>query len=278
MGNTMKKLLVGSAMSLAMVAGASAADLYVKAPSPAWSWTGFYIGGYVGDAASQSVLTPDPMLQPSSGCAPFCGFAGTLPAQYSLGSSIIAGGTAGYNLQVGMTVFGLESEFGYIHMSGSAPFTTFTSGAPVGNPSGIANETAFATLGNSYATFTARAGFTGNYLFNSPTLIYAKVGAAVTRFNTGVSTFNTPPSTNDLINAAATDTIWGAAAGAGVEWALGKHWSLKGEYEYLGFHHTTQACSDETSAGGVPFPGSLNCTSTSVNGIHTGKFGINYRF
>src|ERR1700726_675688 len=98
----MKKLLLGTTISMAMVASASAADMYLKAPPPAWSWTGFYIGGYVGDAASQSVSTLDPMLQPSSGCAPFCGYANTLPAQYTLGSSAIAGGTAGYNLQVGM--------------------------------------------------------------------------------------------------------------------------------------------------------------------------------
>src|SRR5579864_9230462 len=46
-------LLLGTAMSLAMVAGASAADLapmYMKAPPPppVSSWTGCYVGGNVG--------------------------------------------------------------------------------------------------------------------------------------------------------------------------------------------------------------------------------------
>jgi outer membrane immunogenic protein len=273
-------------MSLVMVTGAAAADLpaytptYVKAPpAPMWSWTGFYLGGYVGGAASQSVSTSDPTCQNAVAPCPAVGtpYAGTLPARYTLGSSMIAGGTAGYNWQLGQAVFGFEDEVGYIHMSGGAPFTTLLNGAPVGNPGGIANEAAFATLGNWYATFTGRAGFTGNYLFGSPTLIYAKVGAAATRFNTGVSTFNTPPFLFALINPTATDTIWGVAAGGGIEWSLGWNWSLKGEYEYLGFHHTTQPCANATTAGGAPL-GAVFCTSTAVNGIHTGKVGLNYRF
>ncbi|MGP0094765.1 MAG: hypothetical protein ACLPKB_33150 [Xanthobacteraceae bacterium] len=41
----MKQLLLGTAASLAIVAGASAADLAVKAPLPAFSWTGCYLNG-----------------------------------------------------------------------------------------------------------------------------------------------------------------------------------------------------------------------------------------
>src|ERR1700674_320890 len=50
-GATMRKLLLGIAMSLATVASASSADLYTKAPPPPpmWSWSGCYVaagGGY----------------------------------------------------------------------------------------------------------------------------------------------------------------------------------------------------------------------------------------
>ena len=47
-GSAMKKLLLGTAISTVMVAGAAAADLDVKAPPPAWGWTGCYLGANVG--------------------------------------------------------------------------------------------------------------------------------------------------------------------------------------------------------------------------------------
>jgi outer membrane immunogenic protein len=53
---TVKKYLLGSAALLLLVGVASAADLplkamAVKAPPPlVYDWTGFYVGGYYGDA------------------------------------------------------------------------------------------------------------------------------------------------------------------------------------------------------------------------------------
>jgi hypothetical protein len=43
----MNKLLFGSAMMLAAMAGAEAANIPKAAP-PQWNWTGFYLGGDVG--------------------------------------------------------------------------------------------------------------------------------------------------------------------------------------------------------------------------------------
>jgi outer membrane immunogenic protein len=286
----LRKLMVGTVMSLIIITGAAAADVpgaagppaQVPWPSgpPVWNWAGFYIGAYLGGAGSQSVSTPDPTCQNVvTGICPSVGipYGGTLPAQYTLGSSVIAGGTAGYNWQLGSGIFGLESEFGRIHSSGAAPFTVLLNGTSVPSPGAIANERAFSTLGNWYATFAARAGFTVNHLFGAPALLYVKGGAAVTRFNTGFSTLNTPPFVFDLINASATETIWGAVAGGGIEWALGRNWSVKGEYEFLGFHHATKACANSTTAAGA-LDGAIYCTSTAVDGIHTGKVGLNYRF
>lgn len=45
----MKKLIIASAVFLAASGVASAADLYVKAPtSAAYNWTGFYAGANIG--------------------------------------------------------------------------------------------------------------------------------------------------------------------------------------------------------------------------------------
>jgi outer membrane immunogenic protein len=73
-GKIMKKLLVGMLGVVSMATSASAADLaarpYTKAPpvavSPAYNWSGFYIGGNVGygfgrvDETSSSTLVAAP--------------------------------------------------------------------------------------------------------------------------------------------------------------------------------------------------------------------------
>jgi opacity protein-like surface antigen len=73
----------------------------------------------------------------------------------------------------------------------------------------------------------------------------------------------------------ATD-VWGIAVGGGVEWAfLNSRWTLKAEYEYLGLQKSVLAC------GTFPPPavgaGGLWCTQGGINGIQTGKVGLNYR-
>jgi opacity protein-like surface antigen len=57
-GGAMKKIALIAAALAVMAMPAGAADLLVKAPPPtpvpAWSWTGFYIGGNVGGAWAKS--------------------------------------------------------------------------------------------------------------------------------------------------------------------------------------------------------------------------------
>jgi outer membrane immunogenic protein len=267
----------------AMAMATKAPIMATKAPphvTPIFTWTGFYVGGYIGGAAATNVTTPDPICQNSvAPCVAGAGYAGTNPVSYGLKSSVIGGGKAGYNLQFGQSVVGVEGEYGYIHLPGSAPFTTFTTGAPAAPPGAIANETAFSTLGNWYATITGRVGLTGDYFSPewSQLLFYAKGGAALTRFSTGVSTFNTAPFAFALSNESATKNVWGMALGGGVEWAIDANWSVQAEYEYLGFRQSVQACGNETTAAGAPL-GAIDCTSTGMPQVHTGKIGINYRF
>ena len=73
-----------------------------------------------------------------------------------------------------------------------------------------------------------------------------------------------------------------------MEWALSKNWSLKGEYEYLGFQHSTTACGTLLNGsvfvfgGGVPngpvIPGTTVCGSTGVPSVQTVKVGLNFSF
>src|SRR5262249_60049292 len=108
----MNRMLCAGALALA-AASATAADIppappIVKAPvvTPltAYDWTGFYIGINGGGAWGQSS---------------FDGPTGT-GGNFNT-SGWVAGGTAGYNLQYGRGVFGLEGDVDWSNISGSAP-------------------------------------------------------------------------------------------------------------------------------------------------------------
>jgi outer membrane immunogenic protein len=81
------------------------------------------------------------------------------------------------------------------------------------------------------------------------------------------------PATLALSNSD-TQITW--AAGAGIEWAFAANWSMKGEYLYLATRETT---TQSAIAGGTgPAAGLVWANSHRDPGVHTGKFGINYRF
>src|ERR1700674_4376282 len=98
----MKKLLLGTAISLAMVGVAAAADLppapppepapYVKAP-PVWSWTGFYIGDDIGVgwAKTKNNSISDPNNAAFAACGA-CFTPGFTAQSFDLSSSGFLGG------------------------------------------------------------------------------------------------------------------------------------------------------------------------------------------
>ncbi|MBN8980337.1 MAG: porin family protein [Rhizobiales bacterium] len=199
-------LLVVAATSLALIGTASAADLarpvYTKAAPmmPVWSWTGSYIGGYVGGAFSTNNYTnTDP-------------FNVTATPAYKLNSSFIGGYTGGYNYQFAPNwLIGYESETGYIHMKGTGA-------------SAVAPAFGTAEIGNFYSAWTARFGYVAD-----KSLFYAKGGVVLARFDTGIYA---GPAGVGFTNH---EYELGYAAGGGWEYAFDPKWSVKAEYLYLGF-------------------------------------------
>ncbi len=282
-----------ASLGLGALGSASAADMPVKALPPVvapFSWTGFYVGGFVGGAWTDSVSSPD-ATNPGTVVAGAFTFPPGVPAacdggtpglkagciaNYNMGSSVVAGGTAGYNWQAGKIVAGVEGEIGYIHLSGGAPLP-FVAGAPCGAPCPVTFNT---TLGDWYGTLAGRLGVTMdavNPAWSNHLLLYVKGGAAVTRLASSENFVAAPPLVAANLSLGGASTIWGWVAGAGAEWALNQNWSVKGEYEYLGF--------DNRSAGGcgiLPLGaagvGGTWCYSTHVNNVQIAKVGVNYRF
>jgi outer membrane immunogenic protein len=267
----MKRLLVAIAASAILAAPAMAADVRmpVKAPPPAvaaFSWTGWYIGGFVGGAwADRDATTTDPCF---GTCPVFGTYNGVMPISYDLKSSFIGGITSGYNWQNGNWVVGYESETGYLRLRGSAQFVN-AAGVPVAGTSG--DTSASTKIGDWYSAYTLRFGYTWDR-----TMLFGKVGGAVTRVKTGVvdSCITAVLCGGGLIDTTRSKTIFGLAAGAGIEHAIWDKWSIKAEYLFLGIE------KDITHSGVVgPGAGGLtNYSITTVPNVHTVKVGLNYRW
>jgi outer membrane immunogenic protein len=114
-------------------------------------------------------------------------------------------------------------------------------------------------------TVTGRLGYTSNNL-----LLFAKGGWAWARFDgstvnsLGAAVFGT---------SASSETRDGWTVGAGVEYGVTPHISLKLEYDYIGFE-TANFTSTDTSAAGVVTTPSKSTTS-SMNIV---KGGVGVRF
>ena len=240
----MKKLLL-SGVSLVGLAAAPAmgADILMKAPPPMfYSWVGCYVGAAGGYAWGQSRAENDGIPGPI-----------TITGNYNVSGGII-GGTAGCNLlQSGSWMFGVESDLSSSGKKGSGndlpPYNTATS-----------NE----TRENWLNTDRVRVGYVANNWF-----LYATAGVAVA--NVWYSISNAAIIAGGSVSETHTRAGW--TAGAGVEWALDRSWSVKTEYLYANFGGTAY----------FNFPGAIPGGIANRNGgvflnDNIVRVGVNYKF
>jgi outer membrane immunogenic protein len=241
---------------------ARAADLAVKAPeAPPYQWTGCYVGlnagaGNAGTNFSSSVgpgthlLGGDPAVVAGSG-------GGGANEVDPLG-----GGQVGCNWQTNTLVVGLEGDFDYFH---SKP--------------GFSNNTN--TLSDGVTPFTISQSLTTNYLATirprigvgaDRSLFYITGGVAFTRvsYTESYSDGAAPPG---LGSASASRNLVGWTAGAGWEYALADHWTVKAEYLIAGFPNTSALGAITDAAGGSnPLSGSGDVTIQLI------RAGVNLKF
>jgi outer membrane immunogenic protein len=198
-----------------------------------------------------------------------------------LKSSVTAGATIGYNWQAAGSpyVFGVEGEVGYLRLTGSG-VDNFTAGlpcsltGPFNLPPSQCNTFFHTKVGDWYSAITGRFGIAWDR-----TLIYAKLGASFTDVHTSaIDNCSVAPCGAGLLNATGKKIIVGLAVGGGLEYALSENWSIKGEYLYLGIDRTVSACGVQTNPIVPASFGATFCSDTTVHGVHTAKFGVNYRF
>ncbi len=247
----MRALLL-STVALATLAGSAfAADLpsrkeapvYV-APAPAFSWTGFYIGGDIGAAwSTTSTSATGPLAYEFAS-------VGLIPG--SLGASgFMGGGYVGYNYQLNQNfVLGLEGDF-----QGTSISKTFHGYYP--DCEGGCNATAKASL-DWLAAINGRIG-----VAYDRALFYAIGGAAWAGTNASLS-FTNLYDYGSWYGYSNSKTLSGFDIGAGVEYAFTPNWVGRVEYRYYDFGNTNLGSSlyyDE-------LPGLR--LSTSVNTVRVG--------
>jgi outer membrane immunogenic protein len=192
----MKRLVlagIGALAVMTMTGAANAADLPhrmpTKAPAysaPYYNWSGFYAGVNGGGGWGHSTWSNP---------------GGTAGMDISGG---VAGGTVGYNYQVGQTVFGLEGDIDWSNIRGSTS---------AGLCAGISCETHNSWLG----TARGRVG----YAFDR-VLPYFTGGIAFGDIKATPAGFGSQTTTNA-----------GWTVGGGAEFAFAGRWSAKAEYLYV---------------------------------------------
>jgi len=242
----MKKALLSSVALLGLATGALAADLPSRAAPapvaavPVFTWTGFYVGlqaGYAWGDSSGALITPGGPLSFNQD-GDFDGFVG--------------GAHAGYNLQLGSFVVGLEADVEGTGIEGGYGRISPTTGSY--------------TLADSNVTvqgsLRARLGFAFDRV-----LVYATGGLAFANIESDF--FGLDTTTGARQAASYDDTEWGWTLGAGVEYAFTSNLSARAEYRYTQF--------DNLSNDLTPLFTSRVTSDADVE-FHTVRVGVSYKF
>jgi outer membrane immunogenic protein len=227
----MKALYLPALALLASASVAAGADLPARrappasAAVPAFTWSGFYVGGHAGYTWSDSDMK---LSEVGVAVLPVDVAQGTLPRQLSINhDGAQAGVQAGYNIQFGTFVAGVEADISWTDADGNARYSAPDRFLFAGATTNTIARSELDWLG----TFRARAG-----VAIDRALVYVTGGAAVGDV-TNTFSINIPGAPAPLgpyfsPKWAQTGTEWGWTLGAGVEYALTDHWSIKAEYLY----------------------------------------------
>jgi hypothetical protein len=239
-----------------------------------YNWSGAYVGGFIGGAASTQVTATEP-LRLDNNTYWFRPFHSSF--SYNSSSTFIGGGAIGYSLQIGNTPYlmSLEGEYGYLNVNGRSkdPNQLPYSALPNQNIHNNASLNSV-NIGGSYgyAMVGGRIGYV-----QGRSLFYVKSGAVFTSIESKYSSEKTDSSSSTgiaFLHNYGANSINGYGVGGGMEYALPfkgfSNISAKIEYLYFGIAHTQLAY------------GHCSCNflwlmTERFRGIHTAKFGINYK-
>lgn len=281
----MRKLLLGSVVTLALSGAAVAADIPARAPAiPApiltqvyFSWTGLYVGLNAGGAWG------------GNGCSSFypVDAAGTrvagFPATGCAGgdrTAFTGGAQIGYNWQFGSMVAGVEADLNYLGGRRNRTSSMTVVGLPDPEFDGAYVISEGRQFGNYFGTVRARFGFALDRA-----LIYATGGLAWSDSGRASTVAFTGPGTAAVYTQERRGDRIGWTIGAGIEYALTNRWTVKAEYLYAdiggrrggGYTCAGTACGPQFGGAGA-YPGGRFVGGRGDNGLHVVRVGVNYLF
>lgn len=243
------------------------------APSSMVNWTGFY-AGLNGGLGGGAVWPRNDQVSPPIN---FLGSQSVDSQNHRLGG-FLAGGQVGYNYEFSnRVVLGVETDVQWSNIGARRQDDT-ASVINIGNPLQslglFTTETRISQ--NWFGTTRLRLGY-------SPAdrlLAYVTGGLAYSEFSVGNSGTGTAASalfsgTLSTISGANTATRLGWTAGAGFEYALDRHLSLKSEYLYTQYSGLAAPFLDLEQS--TP-PVTSGTYSSGTLGIHLVRAGLNYKF
>jgi outer membrane immunogenic protein len=257
----MKKLLIaGAALAALIGTPALAADMPLKAPlppAPAWSWTGFYLGGNIGYSVGR-----DPTNQTINGLGGVGSILITTDDQSPTG--FLGGGQIGYNLQMApQWLIGIEADFQGADQRGSS--CSFECG--------ILSLTAQQKL-DWFGTVRARMGYiNGDYLW------YVTGGGAYANVQNidslSVAAGGLGAGVGGPLGALNMSTNRGGwVVGGGVETHLWYNWTAKVEALYMDLGQITNTYA----LGSAAIIGASSVTISTNIRDYIFRTGLNYKF
>jgi outer membrane immunogenic protein len=249
------KLILSAAVVVSAILGihsASAADMAVKArpsvaPAPVFTWTGCYIGAHAGAGVVRDQgFEQNGLIQTTfvdAGLADRGGIGG------------LAGGQAGCNYQTGMLVLGIEGE-------------GFWSGMKITRDA-FEGTTQFATASIRNKWDYDVAGRIGVAFDRA--LVYGKAGWVWGGFDWDARFVNFCGLTCPVTTGST--TLDGLLIGVGLEYAFLNNWTVKFEYDYLGF-----GSKNVNFVTVVPAQVAFTQTQNVSADKHIFKVGLNYLF
>jgi opacity protein-like surface antigen len=222
-----------------------------------FAWRGFYFGvnaGYGWGATDVGVAGLSPLGDFHLDFEVPIGF------HYDTGG-FVGGVQAGYNVQMGRWVLGVEADIDYARISGTESITLIDLG--------VFNTTAEQRV-SWLGTVRGRAGI----LPMPSLLLYGTAGLAYgeTRLRGGVVQFGAPCGIAECSFGSASGVSTGWTAGAGFEYALDRRTSIKGEYLFVDLGDKSV---NVTAPLGFP---PANYRITSDFDFHLLRAGLNFKF
>jgi len=256
----MNRTIIAAAAASLLLAGtvaSSAADMAVKsrpyvAPAPVFTWTGCYIGGHVGAG-----VLHDQGFEDNNRIRTLTALDAGNADRHGTGG--LAGGQIGCNYQTGMLVLGVEGEGTWSGMKITRDAFGGISGSTLVETATIRNKWDY--------DVAARIGVAFDRA-----LVYGKAGWVWGAFDWNASEVAFCAPFCSVTNGSA--NLDGLLIGIGLEYAFVNNWTVKFEYDYMGFGAKNVNFTTVTPG----FATTFNQVQSVSADKHIFKVGLNYLF